>query len=312
MEFVTDKKFSCGIDLPDKTCDCGSIYIKDGFAIDAMNIYPMGNSNEIYVTRNVEKIVKPVLQKYFKEYGRVCELKITHELDLDEPSANRLSATRYVILSGEEASLYPEGEIQLTFDKYLSKAGKWPMLIIVKDEENSICNTDLYDIDFTPEQIKTYFHRMIEKGVYDKLGAEINIKKVYSDIENPTFADLIAIQGILCSAGVWNDYIEQLYDNGLKLGEMITCREDLYDYLYEKMNGKCCENPSGLAFEITEDVRKGEYGGDGMPSETEELLLQSDIPKWCIEFMKRIQYLFSKTVIVTRLKGDMCRVLKEK
>lgn len=312
VEFITDKKFSCGIDLPDKICCCGNKYIKDGFGIDAMNIYPFSNWNEIYVTRNVEEMIKSILKEYFKEYGIVFELKITYEKDLDEPTVDRLAATRYVILPKDEADLYQTGEISLSIEEYFHKAAKWTMLIIARDEENPIQNSDLKDIDFTSEEIKAYFRHMIEKGKYDKYDSEKNLKKVYSNIENPTFAELIAIQGILCSTGVWNDYIEELYDNGLKLSELITCREDLYDYLYDKINSKCCDNPSGLAFKIKDDIRKGKYGYNRMPLEVENLLLQCDIPKWRIESIKRMLYLFPKTFIITRLKGDICRMLKSK
>ena len=41
-----------------------------------------------------------------------------------------------------------------------------------------------------------------------------------------------------------------------------SCREDVYAYVYAKLNGKCCENPSGQVFEIKEAVRKGKYSNN--------------------------------------------------
>ena len=64
MEFVSG--IECGIDLPDKVCDCGSAYDKDGFDISEINIFPLYNSNEIYVS--VKKFPLPQAgSRNFKE-----------------------------------------------------------------------------------------------------------------------------------------------------------------------------------------------------------------------------------------------------
>jgi len=83
---------------------------------------------------------------------------------------------------------------------------------------------------------------------------------------------------------------------------MITCREDVYDYLYKKISDKGCENPVGHVYEIKENVRKGKYSYNRMPSEIEKLLLDCDVPEWYVESMKKIRYLFPKTHMIAVVK----------
>ena len=61
--------------------------------------------------------------------------------------------------------------------------------------------------------------------------------------------------------GVWEENGEKLYIEGIQLSELITNREDAYTYLYGKLNGKCCDNPSGQVYEIVKNLQKGIYAG---------------------------------------------------
>lgn len=67
VEFVPNEK--SGIDLPEKKCSCGRYYTKDGFCISEVNMYPLNNYNEIYVSSNAMEQVKNCLQEYYDEYG---------------------------------------------------------------------------------------------------------------------------------------------------------------------------------------------------------------------------------------------------
>ena len=69
--------------MPDKKCSCGKDYHKDGFGIDAVNMYPFCTWNEIYVSSNGTEIVKECLQEYFKGYGEVRELKIAYNEEIE-------------------------------------------------------------------------------------------------------------------------------------------------------------------------------------------------------------------------------------
>lgn len=118
-----------------------------------------------------------------------------------------------------------------------------------------------------------------------------------------------ALYGFMHSTGGWKGNAEVLYDKGIPLNELISCREDVYAYLYDKLNGKCCENPSGQVYDIKESVRKGKYSNNRMPAEIEKLLLECDVPEWYIGSMKKILYLFPKTHLIVLLKRDICKYI---
>ena len=79
------------------------------------------------------------------------------------------------------------------------------------------------------------------------------------DIQTVKFNTLLSLEGFFYGTVTWKENAEFLYDKGIPPEELISCREDVFDYLYDKLHGKCCDNPSGLVFEIKEAVRKGKY-----------------------------------------------------
>lgn len=176
--------------------------------------------------------------------------------------------------------------------------------------EEQVCRQDLLNTEFTAQQIKAYFNYAIEHGKFDSYDGDMNLGRVLSDIENPKFSDLLALYGFVHSTGAWKGNAELLYDKGIPLDELISSREDVYAYVYDKLNGKCCENPAGQVFEIKEAVRKGKYSNNRMPAEIEKLLLECEVPEWYVESMKKILYLFPKTHLIVLLKRDICKFVK--
>ena len=305
VEFVSGEK--CGIDLLDKKCSCGKDYHKDGFGIDAVNMYPFCTWNEICVSSNGTEIVKECLQEYFKGYGEVRELKIAYNEEIEVYSSENIRVTKFGLLSKEMDKKFPEGIITLQPGEYSRILDEISVLTVIENVEEQICSKNLLNMEFTVQQLKAYFDYAVESGKYDGYDGDMKLDKVLSDIENPSFSDLLAISGFLHSTGAWKGNAEHLYDKGIPLGELISCREDVYAYLYDKLNGKCCDNPSGLVVEIKENVRKGKYTRGRMPDEIEQLLLESDVPKWYVESMKKILYLFPKTHLIVLLKRDICK-----
>ena len=90
---------------------------------------------------------------------------------------------------------------------------------------------------------------------------------LYGNVNVPlqSFADLVRIESLMHSAGAWNDNQENLvYEQGFRLSDLITCREDVYEY---------CRFQLGLnhddSFAVAERVRKGR----GIPDDLEEKAL---------------------------------------
>lgn len=308
VEFCSEEK--CGIDLPDKMCACGNNYHKDGFGIDAFIMYPFFRWNEIYVSRNGTGLVQKCLQEYFNGYGEVRELRIDYDEAIEVHTSEQIRVTKFVLLSKEINKKFSEGVITLQSKEYAKMLDEISVLAVVENVEEQVCRQDLLNAEFTAQQIKAYFNYAIENGKFDGNAGDMNLGRVLSDIENPKFSDLLALYGFVHSTGAWKENAEFLYDKGIALDELISCREDVYAYLYDKLNGKCCENPSGQVFEIKEAVRKGKYSNNRMPAEIEKLLLECEIPEWYVESMKKILYLFPKTHLIVLLKRDICKFAK--
>ena len=83
----------------------------------------------------------------------------------------------------------------------------------------------------------------------------------------------------------------------------------MYSYLYKKLNGRCCDNPSGQVYAIKEELRKGKYTNGRMPEEIEKILYECDVPDWYINSMKKIMYLYPKVNLIVLLKKKMIMFL---
>lgn len=303
VEFVSDEK--CGIDLPDKVCTCGAYYHKDGFGINAINIYPFSTGAEIHVCDNGTKMATACLQEFFSGYGEIREIQVIYDEEISFSHPEELKITKLGVLSKEMIRRYPEKVITIPVRDYLKIWREFATLTIVEVKDNEIGYQDLRDIEITKEQIEAFCKYIVESGEVINCSEDKNLEKVILNIRKPKFHDLLMVYGLRFSSGVWKENAEDLYDAGIPLEELISTREDLYDYLYNKFDKKCEEAPSGVAFEIRENVRKGRYTNNRMPVETKEFLLESGVPEWYVESMKKIKYLASKSHLVSRLKREI-------
>lgn len=302
IEFLSDEK--CGLDAPDQICNCGHIYYKDGFDIDAMNMYPFNNWYEINVEANTTELVVSCLKGFFKGYGEIKELRIA-DADSEKIEISRnYKHTQYVLLSRELAKKYLDSVITLLPEKDYSFCQEHPSITIVENQNPGEFVQKQMSINeqFTEADIQTYVKQAFSSGKFQNDIYSIDLNQIVSRFSHPKLQDMIVVSGLLYSAGAWADNGEILFQQDIPLEELIYCREDLYQYLYKKLQEKCCDNPVGIALEIKEQVRKGVYAHKGMPEEIEKLLLECDVPEWYVDNMKKIQYLFPKTQLITMMK----------
>ncbi|CCE66701.1 PolC-type DNA polymerase III [Candidatus Mycoplasma haematominutum] len=99
------------------------------------------------------------------------------------------------------------------------------------------------------------------------------------------FSDLVRISGISHGKNVWKGNIEQLMTKrNLTLTEVITCRDDIMNYLLEK------KLSIEQSFKITESVRRG----FGISPEDLPFLKSAGVPDWYIDCANKITYIFPK------------------
>lgn len=308
IEFFNEAK--CGLDLDNKKCECGYDYQKDGFNIDAINMYPLVRWNEINVSQNASILVEDTLKEYFGDSGNIRKIQMCSE-GKPEPYTE-ISVTKYGLFSKELSAQYPDDIISSSAEEYLRIMNTISGITVVENVNETLCIDDITDIEFSGQQIKDFFDYSVSNGAYHSELFNRYLDKVLPDIKEPKFSDLLTLSGFMHGTGAWEGNAELLYEKGIPLDELISCREDVYSYLYEKLNNNCCLNPSGQVFEIKEAVRKGKYSNNSMPAEIEKNLLECGVPEWYVNSMKKILYLFPKTHLITMLKHDICSFMNNK
>jgi len=98
------------------------------------------------------------------------------------------------------------------------------------------------------------------------------------------FDDLIRISGLSHGTDVWLDNGECAIEEGVKLSDLISTRDDVTVYL--ERNGYNRKE----AFKISERVRKGK----GLTEEQEEEMYQKGIQEWYIDSCNTVKYLFPR------------------
>lgn len=301
VEFISDEKY--GVDAEDKICLCGNAYIKDGFDIDAINMYPFTNHNEVYVSGNMTKVVKQCLDEYFVGMGKVRKLEIA-DAHIEMPESYKV--TKYALLSNEVARKYSEDVIAMSTEVFYSFSNEFPVLNIIENTDETLSSKS--PLTISSDQIQRYVEYGLQNEKFKNYDSAFDMSNVVQQKEKIKFGDLLAISGFIHSTGAWKNNAEILYEKGHPLTELIYCREDVYSFLHNKIQLKYGADLSGIAYDIKEQVRKGIYSHKAMPEDIEKLLYESEVPRWYIESMKKIRYLFPKTQLIAALKCEIYNI----
>ncbi len=110
------------------------------------------------------------------------------------------------------------------------------------------------------------------------------VREMLRDTQPQSFADLVRISGLSHGTDVWIGNAKSLISNGLKLVDVIGCRDDIMVYLIKK------GVDAAIAFRVMEDVRKGR----GIKPADEKILKECNIDQWYIDSANKIKYMFPK------------------
>lgn len=102
------------------------------------------------------------------------------------------------------------------------------------------------------------------------------------------FWDFVKINGMMHGMDVWFGNGEVLLKEGHRFAELISTREDCFDYF--RQHG--VEHKT--AFLMSENIRKGKARWGGWADKWKEEIEEHNIPKWYIDSCRKIGYLFPR------------------
>lgn len=114
-------------------------------------------------------------------------------------------------------------------------------------------------------------------------------KKIISDISPSSFDDLIRIFGLLHGTAVWEKNGKELIEQGFSLKEIISCRDDIMNYLVKKGIGR------KEAYAIMDASREFH----ALNESQKKLMRKSGVPEWYIESCCKIRYMFPRAHCAT-------------
>ncbi|MBQ2510337.1 MAG: PolC-type DNA polymerase III, partial [Erysipelotrichaceae bacterium] len=161
---------------------------------------------------------------------------------------------------------------------------------------------DVKTIPMNDEKVLSLFHstkalNIVNPNYHEETGAAglpefgtLNTRNTIEETRPKVFSELVQISGLSHGTDVWRGNAQDLIHAGIKLSDVIGCRDDIMSTLIS-YNLK-----SKDAFDIMEVVRKGKVAHNECPKwpEYEKEMLEHDVPKWYIDSCKKIQYMFPK------------------
>ena len=151
-------------------------------------------------------------------------------------------------------------------------------------------NKSIDDIDICDQSIYKLFADKNTTGVYEF--DTDNTRDILSCISVKKFSDLVKIIGLARGVGTWEDNGNNLIkDKTATFNKLISSAEDVYEML--RVKGVA----NDVAWEISKQVQQGIFGKFCTEADY-IMLLNTGVPEWYVESMKKIKYLFPKEQMI--------------
>lgn len=289
LKIEFDETVFCGWDLPKRFCTCGSELQRDGHNLpfETLRVLVCKNMHfDISVSERLYKKVRDMFAKYFEGNDVVTLVRKDH------PNIKTL------VVINEKTSNIANGD-ELAFEEYYDSLRQYPSFTLMINKELDVfrlleqeTKTSFKDIDFACEDILESFKRINTDGIPD-FSSEFS-KELINEIPVKTFNDLIQISGLSHGTDVWLDEVKELVKNGLSVSNIIAYRDDVFNYLQNKLKTTGISN-TGYAYKIMENTRRGIYARGGVSDEIKQQFVSLEIEDWFLNSIEKIRYLFPKS-----------------
>lgn len=284
-----DETVLCGWDLPKRFCTCGSELQRDGHNLpfETLRVLICKNMHfDISVSERLYKKVREMFAKYFEGNDVVTLVRKDH------PNI------KTIVVINEKISNIANGE-ELPFEDYYDSLRPCPSFTLMINKEldsfrllEQETNTLFKNIDFACESVLESFKKVSTEGI-PEFSSEFS-KELLNEIPVTTFNDLIQISGLSHGTDVWLDEAKAMIKNGKSVSSIIAYRDDVFNYLQNKLKIKGISN-TGYAYKIMEDTRRGIYARGGVSNEMKQQFISLGIDDWFLNSIGKIKYLFPKS-----------------
>lgn len=295
----------CGVDLPDKTCpECGSLMVADGVDIQPEINMGLSPNREPDIILNVApEIYHETIEHIKTEFNEDQVFRAGVKVKWPDGSIRRnihpggiyivpgdADITDITVLCKHAPSdeFDPDDGLQITEKDYRnidSQLKKYdiltlPELGLLHDLERET-GCMLSDIRFNdPAMLKVFEDA---DNSYMRRFGEL-YQQVVCKVKPQSFSDLARIDGVVHGTGTWTGNGEDLINQGLRLRNIISSRDDILYYLVEKRISK------ERSYQIMQYIKNGK----GLTRDIMEQMKSVGVPDWYIESCKKIRYLFSR------------------
>ncbi len=263
-------------DLPPNKCLCGKEMRADGHNIPFetyRHVIHRNTSFDVSVSPEYILFAKSIVQEYFKD----CKLT------LEEREPNKI-ITFAVSSEGSRCSVTLCADEELTRYRELERATA----------------TSFERIPFACDTVLKEFQNCKTEGITE-FKTDF-VKNVLYSVSPRSFRELIQISGLSHGTGVWLDNGEILINNGRSAADLIAYRDDVFNYIREKMVSKGLVD-TGFAYKVMEDTRRGLYAKNSVPNDISLHLNAIGMESWFARSIGKIRYLFPKAHGVTYIKS---------
>lgn len=139
------------------------------------------------------------------------------------------------------------------------------------------------DIPLDDKKTQKLFSEMRTCGI-PEFGTQYIREYLMYKIDMDSFDNLIRISGFAHGTDVWYENGENLIEEGIKISDIVSCRDDVMLYLVSRGLEK------NEAFRISERIRKGM----GLTDDQYNMLVDNGVEKWRLDSWNKIKYLFPR------------------